>query len=131
FHDRMISPDIENAVAAQKIEIRLVIHVVEIGALSARVDFVETDHALRRHERAIDVPLVQLIIFAESRSDNLFQIKSHAQRSAIWVCNANGGSAAPPGDAKVRRRSRLFVLTSSGGALDPPSSKRAASQKAA
>src|SRR5437762_1490054 len=96
----MIPPNIENAVAAQKIEIRLVIHVVEIRALSPSIDFVETDNALRGNKRAIQMPLVQLVIFAQPRGDNLFQIKSHAQCSAICATNANGGSAAPPGDAK-------------------------------
>ena len=62
----MIAADIENAVAAQEIEIGGVIHVVEIGALGPRIDLVETDHPLRRHERAIEMPLVQFVIFARA-----------------------------------------------------------------
>ena len=77
LHHRMISPDIENAVAAQEIEIRLVIHVVEISALGPGIDLVETDDALRRDQGAIDVLMVQLVILAQPRRDDLFQVKSH------------------------------------------------------
>src|SRR5580765_5281482 len=81
FHHRVISTNVENAVAAQKIQIRLVIHVVEIRALRARIDFVETDDALRRYERAVYVPLVQFIVFAKTRGDNLLQIESHEEKN--------------------------------------------------
>src|SRR5215475_769448 len=81
FHQRMISTDVENAVAAQKIEIRLVIHVEEICALRARIDLVKTNDALRCHERAVYVPLVQLVVFAQTRSDNLLQIESHEEQN--------------------------------------------------
>src|SRR5213078_3528353 len=81
LHQRMISTDVENAVAAQKIEIRLVIHVEEIRAFGARVDFVETDDALRCHERAVYVPLVQLVVFAKTGGDNLLQIESHEEEN--------------------------------------------------
>ena len=70
FHHRMITPNIENAVTAQKIEIRLVIHVVEVRALCPRIDFVEPDHALRGHERAVHMPFMQLIILTQSRGDD-------------------------------------------------------------
>src|SRR6478672_4706162 len=81
FHKRMIATDVENAVAAQKIQIRLAIHVVQICALGARIDFVETDDALRCHERAVYVPLVQLVVFAKTRGDNLLQIESHEEEN--------------------------------------------------
>src|SRR5215831_17180680 len=77
----MISTDVENTVAAQKIQIRLVIHVIEIGAFGSRVDFVETDDALRCHERTVYVPLVQFVVFAKTRGDNLFQIESHEEQN--------------------------------------------------
>src|SRR4051794_23375707 len=86
----MIATDVENAVAAQKIEIRLVIHVIEIRALGTCVDFVETDHTLCCHERAVYVPLVQFVIFAKTRGNNLLQIESHQEEnSAIRDRNAN------------------------------------------
>ena len=70
FHYRMIPSDIENAVAAKEIEVRLVIHVVEVRALCPRIDFVEPDHALRGHERAVHMPFMQLIILTQARGDN-------------------------------------------------------------
>src|SRR4029077_18215815 len=75
----MVPADVENAVAAQKIEVRLVIHIVEIGALSPGIDLVETDDTLRRDQGTVQMPLVQFVIFAEPRRDDLFQIKSHAR----------------------------------------------------
>ena len=66
----MISTDVEYAVAAQEIQIQLVIHVVEIRALGPRIDFVEADHPLRCNQRAVHVPLMQLIIFTQPRSYN-------------------------------------------------------------
>src|SRR4030095_10456983 len=81
LHQRMISTNVENAVAAQKIEIRLVIHVVEIGALGPRIDFVETYDALRCHQRAVYVSLVQFVVFPKTRSDNLLQIESHEKQN--------------------------------------------------
>src|SRR6059058_266160 len=77
----MIAPDIENRVAAEKIEIRLVIHVVEIRALGPGIDFVEPDDALRLHERAVQMLLVQLVILAQARGDDLLQIETHAAES--------------------------------------------------
>src|SRR5258708_36448173 len=81
FHQWVISTDVENAIAAQKIQIWLAIHVVQICALGARIDLVETDDALRRHERAVYVPLVQLVVFAKMRGDNLLQIESHEEEN--------------------------------------------------
>ena len=71
LHQRMIPPDVENAVAAQKIQIRLIIHVVEIRALGPSIDPVEADHSLGRHQCPVHVPLVELIIFTQPRGNNL------------------------------------------------------------
>ena len=84
LHRGMVAPDIEDAVAAQEIEIGGVIHVVEIRALGPRIDLVETDDALRGDEGAVEVPLVQFVVFAEAGRDELFEIKCHAEWSAIW-----------------------------------------------
>src|SRR5437763_9969206 len=73
----MVAPNVENAVAAQKIEIGGVIHVVEIRALSAGVDFVETDDALGLNQRPVQMLLVEFVILAQPRGDDLFQIESH------------------------------------------------------
>ena len=64
FHERMVAADIENAVSAQKIEIRLIIHVVEIRALGAGIDLVETVDALGLNLRPVQVFLMQLVILA-------------------------------------------------------------------
>src|SRR5262249_32959145 len=87
LHYRVISADVENAVAAQKIEIGLVIHIVEIRALGSRIDFVETDDALRCHERAVDVPLVQFVVFAKTRGNNLLQIETHEEQNFSDSCS--------------------------------------------
>src|SRR5262249_14087094 len=87
FHQRMISTDVENAVAAQEIQIRLIIHIIEVRALGPRIDFVETDNALRCHEGAVYVPLVQFVVFAKTRGDNLFQIESHEEQNLSDSCS--------------------------------------------
>src|SRR6188472_1205218 len=100
FHQRVISTSVENAIATQKVQIRLIIHIEEICALSTGIDFVETDDALCCHERAVYVPLVQLIIFAETRGDNLFQIESHEEQNfsdSSWERKCQGRCAAPSG----------------------------------
>src|SRR5690349_6009934 len=83
----MISADVKNAVAAQEIQIRLVVHVVEVGALGARIDFVETNHPLRRYESAVYVALVQVVVFAQTRGDNLLQIESHGDQNFSDACS--------------------------------------------
>src|SRR5450432_3240485 len=75
----MVATDVENAVAAQEIKIGGVIHIVEIGALGPRVDFVEADHALGGDESAIEMPLVQLIVFAQAGGDQFFEINCHGR----------------------------------------------------
>src|SRR6476646_7406735 len=81
FHQRVISTNVENAIATQKIQIWLIIHIEEICALGTGIDFIETDDALRCHQRAIDVPLVQFVVFAKTRGDNLLQIESHEEEN--------------------------------------------------
>src|SRR5262249_25147560 len=87
LHYRMISTDVKNTVAAQKIQIRLIIHVVQIRALSAPVDFVETNDALCCHECAVYVPLVQFVVLAKTRGDNLLQIESHEEQNFSDSCS--------------------------------------------
>src|SRR5215471_4252048 len=75
----MITAYVEYAVATQKIQVRLVIHVVEIRALRSRIDLVEPDHPLGRHQRRVHVPFVQLVIFTQPRGNNFLQVESHVQ----------------------------------------------------
>ncbi len=103
FHQRMVASDVENTVAAQKIEIRRVIHVVEISAFSAGIDLVEADDPLRLHQRAIQMLLVQIVIFAQTRGDDLFQIESHieAQNLRDLRVPRNWRIGRSAGDAKI------------------------------
>src|SRR5438874_3517476 len=105
FHQWVISADVENAVAAQKIQIRLVIHVEEIRALGPRIDFVETDDALCCHERSVYVPLVQFVVFAKTRGDNLFQIESHEEQNL----SDSRSKRKSCSDAHQRRFSRYVI----------------------
>src|SRR5205823_995798 len=74
-----IAADIENAVAAQEIEIGLVIHVVEIRALGPGIDFVEPDDALGLDQGPVQVLLVQAVVLAQARSDDFLQIEAHIE----------------------------------------------------
>src|SRR5205085_3906994 len=84
-------------VAAQKIEIRGVIHVVEIRAFRSRIDLVETDNALGGDECAVQMAFVELVIFSQPCRDDFFQLKSHGQWSAIWTANATLRLPIPEG----------------------------------
>src|SRR5260370_14964446 len=64
---RMVASNIENAIAAQEIEIRLIIHVVEVSSLRPHIELVEPDHALLRNHGAVQVPLAQFVILAQTR----------------------------------------------------------------
>src|SRR5207245_894754 len=116
LHYGMVPANVENAVATQEIEIWLVIHIVEISAFSPGIDLVETDDALGRNQGAVQVPLVQFVIFAQPRRDDLFQIKSHAPTFCDLRSKRKLVDRAMPeplGFADI-------VLTSSKGLLDPP-----------
>src|SRR6266404_1659034 len=119
FHQGMVSADIENAVAAQEIEIRRVIHVVEIRALGPGIDLVETDHALRLHQRAIQMLLVQLVILAQTRGDDLLQIKTHETKSFRDLRDeSNWVDRVDPNAIKRVRRTRS-TYKKAAGSYDP------------
>src|SRR4051794_40906386 len=84
----MVAADVENAVAAQEIEVGGIIHVIEIGALRPGIDLVETNHPLRRNQGPIQVALVELVVLPQPGGDSFFQVKSHGQWSPIWPSNA-------------------------------------------
>ncbi len=71
----MITADVENAVAAEEVEVVLAVEVVEIGAFSAGIDFIEADGALNFYERAIDVLIVKLVVLAQSGEDRVFEVE--------------------------------------------------------
>src|SRR4051812_34251801 len=129
FHQWVIASDVENAVAAQKIEVRLVIHVVEIRALRSRIHLVEPDDALGCYERAIYVPIVQFIIFAKTRGNNLLQIESHEDenfrdsRSERKFCRA---SVSAPKAFGVHSRNGFEAMGGLSNALPKRAYKKAA-----
>src|SRR4051812_7188623 len=91
LHRGMIAADVENAVAAQEIEVIPIIHVIQISAFRPRIDAIKTDDALGRYERAIKMPLVQVVVLAKSSVDDLFQIKSHADGVGDLPRQSNSG----------------------------------------
>ena len=71
----MVTPDIEDAVAAEEVEVVLAVEVVEVGALGAGVDLVETDGSLDFDEGTVDVLVVQVVILAQSGEDRVFEVE--------------------------------------------------------
>jgi len=71
----MITADVENAVAAEEVEVVLAVEVVEIGTLCAGIDFIEADGALNFYERAIDVLVVEVVVLAQSGEDRVFEVE--------------------------------------------------------
>src|SRR5207248_8735677 len=70
LHDRMITADVENGIAAEEIEIGGVIHIIQISAFRSGIDSVETDYALGGDEGSINVPMMQLVIFTQPCRDD-------------------------------------------------------------
>src|SRR5438477_6256417 len=79
LHYRMVAANVENGIAAEEIEVGVIIHVVEISAFSPGIDLVETNDALGRDQGAIDMSMMQLVIFAEPRCNDFFQVKRHSR----------------------------------------------------
>jgi len=73
----MVPANVENTVAAQKIQIRLAVHIVEIGPFGPCIDFVEANHSLRCYQRWVYMALVQLIVLTQPCRYDFLQIKSH------------------------------------------------------
>ena len=83
FHHGMVAADVEDGIAAEEIEVGVVIHVVEISAFGSGIDLVETNDALGRDQRPINVAVMQLVVLPEPGRDNLFQVKCHRRCSLI------------------------------------------------
>jgi len=71
----MVATDIEDAVAAEEVEVVLAIEVVEVGAFSPGVDLVETDGTLNLHEGAVHVLVVQIVVLAQPGEDRVFEVE--------------------------------------------------------
>src|SRR2546421_7448983 len=79
LHHGMVPANVENRITAQEIQVGVVIHIVEIGAFSPGVDLVETNDTLGRDQGAVDMSMMQLVIFAEPRGNDFFQVKRHSR----------------------------------------------------
>jgi len=71
----MIASDVENAVAAEEVEVVLAVEIVEVGTFCAGIDFIEADRALNFDEGTIDVLVVQVVVLPESGEDRVFKIE--------------------------------------------------------
>src|SRR4029450_8051481 len=75
----MVAANVENGIAAEEIQVGVIIHVVEISAFSPCVDFVETNDALGCDQRAIDVTMMQLVVLTEPGCNDFLQVKRHCR----------------------------------------------------
>ncbi len=66
LHGGMVAADVEDAVAAEEVEVVVAVAVEEVGALRASVDLIESNDPLHFDQRRIQVPLVQRVVFAEA-----------------------------------------------------------------
>ncbi len=71
----VVATDVEDAVAAEEVEVVLAVQVVEVGALGPGVDLVEADGALDLHEGPVHVLVVQVVVFAQPGEDGVFEVE--------------------------------------------------------
>jgi hypothetical protein len=71
----MVATDVEDAVAAEEVEVVLAVKIVEVRAFCAGIDFIETDGALNLYESTIDVLIVKLVVLAQSGEDRVFEVE--------------------------------------------------------
>src|SRR5438477_9913551 len=79
----MVATNVENGVAAEEIQVGVIIHIIEISAFSPSIDLVETNDALGCDQGTIDVTMMQLVVLAEPRCNDFLQIKCHLGCSLI------------------------------------------------
>ena len=71
----MVATDVEDAVAAEEVEVVLAVEVVEVGAFTAGVDLVKAYGALDLHERAVHVLVVQIVVLAQPGEYRVFEVE--------------------------------------------------------
>jgi len=71
----MVATDVEDAVAAEEVEVVLAVEIVEVSAICAGIDLIKADGALNLYESTIDVLIVQLVVLAQSGEDRVFEVK--------------------------------------------------------
>ena len=58
----MIATNIEDAVAAEEVEVVLAVEIVKVGTLCTGIDFIKANRPLNFDERTIDVLVVQVVV---------------------------------------------------------------------
>ena len=71
----VITTNVEDAVAAEEVEVVLAVEIVEVGAFSAGIDFIKADGALNLYESTIDVLIVKLVVFPQTSKNCVFEIE--------------------------------------------------------
>ena len=71
----MVAADIENAVAAEEVEVVLPVEVVEVSPFGPSINFIEPDGALNLNQSTIDELIVQVVVLAESGENRVFEIE--------------------------------------------------------
>ncbi len=83
LHGGMVAPDIEDAVAAEEIEVLLAVEVIEVSAAGVRVNFVKPDGPLDGDQGAIDVALVQVVVLPEPFGDERLDVDGHIVKGRV------------------------------------------------
>jgi len=60
----MVATDVEDAVAAEEVEVVLAVEIVEVSAFCAGIDFIEADRTLNLYESTIDVLVVEVVVLS-------------------------------------------------------------------
>jgi methyl coenzyme M reductase subunit C len=81
LHRGVVAPDIEDAVAAEKIEIVVPVEIDEVAPVRMRIHLVEPDDPLDGDQRGIQVLLVELVVFAEASGDEVLKVERHRGRT--------------------------------------------------
>ena len=71
----VIATNVEDAVAAEEVEVVLAVEIVEVGAFSAGIDFIKADGALNLYESTVDVLIVKLVILPQTSENCVFKIE--------------------------------------------------------
>ena len=71
----VIATNVEDAVAAEEVEVVLTVEIVEVGTFCAGINFIEADRALNFHEGTIDVLVVEVVVLPEPGEDRVFEVE--------------------------------------------------------
>jgi len=71
----MIAADVENAVAAEEVEVVLTVEIVQVGTFCAGIDFIKANRSLNFDERTIDVLVVEVVVLAQTSQDGVFEVE--------------------------------------------------------